>query len=71
MNWNVIEGNWKQVAGGLKEKWGDLTGDDIDRLDGSREQLAGLLQEKFGWAEVEAERQIDEWAASLKEQVSK
>ena len=48
MNWNVVEGNWKEMAGRLKEKWGELTGDEIDGLDGSREQLAGLLQKKYG-----------------------
>jgi uncharacterized protein YjbJ (UPF0337 family) len=46
MNWNRIEGNWKQMTGKVKEKWGDLTDDDLTQINGKREQLEGKLQER-------------------------
>lgn len=60
MNWDIIQGKWLQAKGTLKEKWGDLTDDDLDRLDGNKDQLAGKLQERYGWTKDEAERQIDD-----------
>ena len=60
MNWDIIQGKWKQGKGSVKEKWGDLTDDDLDRMDGSKDQLAGKLQEKYGWTKDEAERNIDD-----------
>ena len=62
MNWDRIEGNWKQLKGKIKEQWGELTDDDIDRVAGRRDQLAGQMQETYGIGKDEAERQIDEWA---------
>jgi len=62
MNWDRIEGNWKQLKGKIKEQWGDLTDDDIDRIAGKRDQLSGRLQETYGIGKDEAERQIDSWA---------
>ena len=59
MNWDIVEGNWKQLKGSVQEKWGDLTNDDLDRVQGNRQKLAGLIQEKYGLAKDEAERQID------------
>jgi uncharacterized protein YjbJ (UPF0337 family) len=64
MNWDQIEGNWKQFKGHVKEKWGRLTDDDIDRLSGKRDQLAGRIQERYGISREEAEREMDEWARS-------
>ncbi len=61
MNWDIIEGKWKQLTGSAKERWGKLTDDELDQIDGKREQLAGKLQEKYGIARDEAEKQIDEW----------
>jgi uncharacterized protein YjbJ (UPF0337 family) len=61
MNWDRIEGNWKQVAGSVKERWGELTDDDLQRIEGRREQLVGRLQERYGVAREEADRQIDDW----------
>jgi uncharacterized protein YjbJ (UPF0337 family) len=61
MNWDRIEGNWKQVAGKAKEQWGKLTDDDIDVVAGRRDQLAGKLQERYGIAKDEAEKQLSEW----------
>jgi uncharacterized protein YjbJ (UPF0337 family) len=59
MNWDRIEGNWKQLKGKVKEQWGELTDDDIDRIAGRRDQLAGRLQETYGIGKDEAEAQID------------
>lgn len=63
MNWEQIEGNWKQVTGKAKEQWGKLTDDDIDVVAGRRDQLAGKIQERYGIAKEEAERQLAEWQA--------
>lgn len=60
MNWDVIQGKWKQLKGSAKEKWGELTDDDLDRIDGNKDQLAGKLQEKYGWSKDEAHRHIDD-----------
>ena len=62
MDWNRIEGNWKQLRGKVREKWGQLTDDDFDVVAGSREQRAGRIQERYGIARDAAERQIDDWA---------
>lgn len=64
MNWDRIKGNWKQFKGAAREQWGNLTDDDLDVVEGKREQLAGRIQERYGVAKDEAERQIDQWLAS-------
>ena len=56
MNWDTIKGQWKQFKGKVKEKWGDLTDDDLDIIDGKRDQLVGKLQERYGYAKDEAEK---------------
>jgi uncharacterized protein YjbJ (UPF0337 family) len=61
MNWDRIEGNWKIFKGKAKEQWGKLTDDDLDMVDGQREQLAGRIQERYGIARDEADRQITDW----------
>ena len=61
MNWDRIEGNWKQVTGKAKVQWGKLTSDDLDVIAGRREQLAGKIQERYGVAKDEAEKQMAEW----------
>ena len=61
MNWDRIEGNWKQFSGTVREKWGKLTNDDLDMIAGKRQQLAGRIQERYGIAKDEAEREIDDW----------
>ena len=58
MNWDRIEGNWKQLKGKVKEQWGKLTDDDIDVIAGKKDQLVGKLQEQYGVSKDEAERQI-------------
>jgi uncharacterized protein YjbJ (UPF0337 family) len=61
MNWDQIEGKWKQVRGKVLEKWGKLTDDDLDQIAGKRDQLVGKVQEKYGLAKEAAEREVDEW----------
>lgn len=61
MNWDRIKGSWKQVTGRVKAQWGKLTDDDLDVVAGHREQLAGKIQERYGVAKEEAERQLAEW----------
>ena len=58
MNWDRIEGNWKQVTGKIKVQWGKLTGDGIDVVTGRRDQLAGRIQERYGIAKGEAKKQL-------------
>jgi len=65
MNWDRVEGNWKQFKGKVKEKWGDLTDDDLDRISGKREQLVGEIQTRYGIAKDEAERQVDDWSKNI------
>lgn len=62
MNWDIIEGQWKQFSGAVQQQWGKLTDDDLRQIDGSRERLAGKLQARYGYAKDEAEAEIDAWA---------
>ena len=66
MNWDQIAGNWKQVKGVVREKWGKLTDDDVDVIAGKRDILLGKIQEKHGIAREEAEKQLKDFEASLK-----
>ncbi len=61
MDWNKIEGNWKQWKGRAKEQWGKLSDDDLDRIEGKRDRLVGYLQERYGMAKDEAEQKADEF----------
>ena len=61
MNWDQVSGNWKQFKGMVKEKWGKLTDDDLDVISGKRDQLIGKLQEKYGIAKEEAEKELKSW----------
>ncbi|WP_425049699.1 CsbD family protein [Psychromarinibacter sp. S121] len=65
MNWEQVKGNWNQVKGKAREQWGELTDDELAKAKGEREQLVGLIQEKYGIAKEEAERQVDEWHAAV------
>jgi uncharacterized protein YjbJ (UPF0337 family) len=61
MNWDRIEGNWKQLKGSLKEKWGKVTDDEFDVIGGKRDQLVGKIQNSYGIGKDEAEQQINDW----------
>ena len=65
MNWDRIEGNWKQMKGKVRETWGDLTDDDFDRIAGQRDQLIGRVQERYGISRDEADRQVRDWESNL------
>ena len=58
MNWDIVEGNWKQFKGKVKAQWGNLTDDQLDTIAGRRTELAGKIQEAYGISKDEAERQI-------------
>ena len=61
MDWNRVEGNWKQAKGKVKETWGNLTNDDLDKIAGRRDQLEGKIQERYGIAKDQARKDIDTW----------
>ncbi|MBP1851432.1 CsbD family protein [Rhizobium halophytocola] len=63
MNWDQIEGKWKQYKGEAKVQWGKLTDDDLDQINGNRDKLAGKLQEQYGKSKDEVEREIDTWSS--------
>jgi len=64
MNWDQVEGNWKQFTGKIQSKWGDLTNDECDQIAGDREQLEGKIQEKYGKTKEEAKKEVDEFLNS-------
>ena len=66
MSWDMIEGNWKQFAGKVKEQWGKLTDDDLAQVNGKREQLEGKIQEKYGYAKDKTKAEVDDWIAKNK-----
>jgi uncharacterized protein YjbJ (UPF0337 family) len=61
MNWDRVEGNWKQFRGEVRERWGKLTNDDLDVIAGRRDQLVGKIQERYGLAKDRAEEQLRAW----------
>jgi uncharacterized protein YjbJ (UPF0337 family) len=65
MNWESVEGNWKEFKGRVREQWGRLTNDEVDVIGGRRDRLVGKLQEHYGIAREEAERQVREWIDML------
>jgi len=65
MNWDRVEGNWKQFKGKVKEQWGKLTDDELDQIAGRRDQLAGKIQECYGIGKDEAEQQLKDWENRL------
>lgn len=66
MNWDQLTGRWQQWTGKAKEKWGKLTDNDLTAIGGKREQLAGLLQERYGYAKEQADKELDDFAEELK-----
>ena len=59
MDANILKGKWMQLKGNVREKWGDLTDDDVDRVGGSVEKLVGVIQERYGYAKQQAEAEVD------------
>ena len=65
MNWDRVQGDWKQFTGKVKEKWGKLTDDDLTVINGNREQLEGKIQARYGQAKDQTKKDIDAWLNSL------
>lgn len=61
MNQDIFEGNWKQIKGKAQAYWGKLTNDDLDVVNGKRQQMVGIIQERYGISKDEAEKQLKEW----------
>ena len=66
MNWDQVKGRWKEFKGMFREKWGQITDDEFDKWEGKREQLAGMIQRKYGVAKEEAEKQLTEFEKNCK-----
>jgi len=66
MNSDQLAGKWKQMKGAAKQQWGKLTDDDLDVINGQNESLIGKLQERYGIAKEEAQKQVDQWVKSVK-----
>jgi uncharacterized protein YjbJ (UPF0337 family) len=62
--WDRVAGKWKQLKGEVRSRWGKLTDNDLELIAGERDKLAGRIQERYGIAKDEANRQIDEWLNS-------
>ena len=67
MNWDRIQGNWKQLKGELKTQWGKLTDDEFDMIAGQRDKLVGKIQETYGISKEESEKQVSTWLSAQKE----
>ncbi len=61
MNKDIFEGKWEQIKGAVREKWGDLTDDDLAQINGNREKLLGKIQEAYGHSRENAEKEVKEW----------
>jgi uncharacterized protein YjbJ (UPF0337 family) len=67
MNADILKGKWKEIKGAIRERWGDLTDDEIDQVAGRQERLLGLLQTKYGYAREDAEREYAEFMELFEE----
>lgn len=65
MNWDRIQGNWQQFKGKVKVKWGELTDDELDVIEGNRDVLVGKIQERYGLAREQAEKEVAAWEREL------
>lgn len=65
MNWDQVEGKWKQLKGNARIQWGKLTDDELDRAEGNREKLEGMIQEKYGKSKEEVRREVDDWLSRM------
>jgi len=68
MNWDQVEGKWKQMRGEAKTRWGKLTDDDLDVVGGQRDKLVGRVQERYGIAKDQAQSEVDDWNKSLRDE---
>ncbi len=65
MNWDVIEGQWKNLKGNIREKWAKLTDDDYELIGGKKDKFVGKLQERYGYGKDEAEKEVDSYIAGM------
>jgi uncharacterized protein YjbJ (UPF0337 family) len=68
MNWDQVEGKWKQLKGSAKQQWAKLTDDDLTYMGGKKDQIVGRIQERYGITREQAQKEADDWAAAAKEQ---
>jgi uncharacterized protein YjbJ (UPF0337 family) len=61
MNWDQVQGNWKQLKGSARKQWGKLTDDEFDQAAGDRERFEGMIQERYGRSKEEVRREVDDW----------
>jgi len=64
MNWDQVEGKWKEFSGKVQTQWGKLTADDLTAINGRREELEGKIQQRYGLAKDQARKEIDDWFTS-------
>lgn len=67
MNWDQVAGKWKQMKGSARQQWGKLTDDDLEQIAGNRDKFIGVLQQRYGIAKDEAQRQADDWLTSVRD----
>lgn len=65
MNWDQLQGKWKEFKGNVQSKWGELSDDEIDQMNGDREALEGKIQQKYGRTKEEAKREVDDFMNSM------
>lgn len=65
MNWDQMEGKWKQMTGSVRTRWGKLTDSDLETIKGQKDQLVGKIQERYGIHKEEAQNQVDDWNRSM------
>lgn len=65
MNSDIVEGKWKQLKGSIQTKWGEITDDEFDQVNGNRERLVGLIQEKYGRRKDEVKKEVDDYLKSI------
>ena len=65
MNWDQVEGKWKQMKGSLRSRWGKLTDDDLQAIGGQKDQLVGRIEERYGIKKEEAQQQVEDWHRTL------
>jgi uncharacterized protein YjbJ (UPF0337 family) len=66
MNWDQVEGKWKQYKGEAKRQWGKLTDDELDQAAGNRDKLEGLIQERYGRSKEDTAREVDTWMGGIR-----
>ena len=65
INQDIIKGNWKQLKGKAKQQWGKLTDDDVDRIEGHKDELVGKIQERYGYDRAKAQKEVDDWERNV------